>query len=232
MDIFNNDDTIDPNKDYLSELVGEGKKFADQQALARAKVESDAFVKRILDEKRQLEEDLKARVSMQDFLDQMKTQRPTTPQPDPVTNQVTAPASELTSEKIEELIQRQITNREAETARSRNLLTVQDKLTNALGSNYAEQVKQRAKDLGLDLQYFNDTAARSPQAFFELMGLNKPRPVDPSLPRGTSNPPVAADRNKNFAFFNKMRKENPVQYHSAVTQKEMFERAKDPSFFE
>ena len=233
MEIFNDDPhAIDPNKDYFSEYVGEGKKFADQQALARAKAESDLMIKRVLDEKRQLEEDLRARVSMQDFLDQMKNQRPITPQPDPVTNQVNAPASELTPEAIEALIQKQITNREADNARSRNLMTVQDKLQTVLGSNYTEQVKQRAIALGLDIQYFNDTAARSPQAFFELMGLNKTRPNDPALPRNTSNPPVTADRNRNFAFFNQMRKTDPVQYHSAAVSKEMFERAKDPSFFE
>lgn len=231
MDIFNTDATIDPNKDYLSELVGEGKKFADNAALARAKVESDAFIKRILDEKRQVEEDLKTRINMQDFLDQVRTPVPS-PQPTPVTNQEQASASGLTPADLEAQIQRVMSQREADNARSRNLLTVKGKLEEALGENYAEQVKQRAKDLGLDIQYFNDTAARSPQAFFELMGLNRPREALTTLPRPGSNPPVQAGNVKNFAYFNKMRKENPVEY-SRYGMKEEWEQAKKlgPDFY-
>lgn len=226
MEIFNNEPTIDPNRDYTTELVGEGKKFADVAALARAKVESDAFIARVLAEKRQLEEDLKTRVNMQEFLDRVQTPvSAQTPVP-AVTIQPQASSPELTSDAIEKLVQQQIVAREAETARSRNLLTVQGKLQEALGPNYSEQVKQRARDLGLDIQYFNDTAARSPQAFFELMGLNRPREELTTLPRGTSNPPVQVGNVRNFAFYNKMRKEAPSQYHSQAVQKEMWEQAK------
>lgn len=225
MDIFNNEPTIDPNKDYYSELVGEGKKFADNAALARAKVESDAFIARVLEEKRRVEEDLKTRINMQDFLDQVKAPVVNTPVSQPVTTPQPTPASELTPDAIEQLVQRQIVAREAETARSRNLLTVQGRLQETLGANYSELVKQRARDLGLDIQYFNDTAARSPQAFFELMGLNRPREELTTLPRGTSNPPVQAGTVKNFAYFNRMRKENPVEY-SRYGMKEEWELAK------
>lgn len=222
MDIFNDAPAIDPTKDYYTELVGEGKKFADNAALARAKVESDAFIARVLEEKRRVEEDLKTRINMQEFLDRVQTP---VAQPTPVITPAQAPASELTASNIEELVQRQIAQREADNARSRNLLTVQGKLQEVLGQNYSEQVKQRAKDLGLDIQYFNDTAARSPQAFFELMGLNRQPEGLTQLPRGTSNPPTPSGSVKNFAYFNKMRKENPVEY-SRYGMKEEWELAK------
>lgn len=231
MDIFETP-AIDPNKDYYTELVGEGKKFADNAALARAKVESDLFIKRVLDEKRQVEEDLKTRINMQDFLDRVQTP-PVQPAAEPVTTPAQAQASELTPTQIEQIVQQQIATREAEQLRSRNLLTVQGRLQDALGANYSEQVKQRARDLGLDIQYFNDTAARSPQAFFELMGLNRPREELPTLPRGASNPPNLQSGVKNFAYFNKMRKDDPVTY-SRYGQKEEWELAKKmgPAFFE
>lgn len=225
MDIFNNEPAIDPTKDYFPELVGEDKKYKTNADAARAILEKDAFIKRVLDEKRQLEEDLKTRINMQDFLDQVKTpvRQPTA---ETVTIQSEAPASELTPANIEELVQRQIAQREADNARSRNLLTVQGRLQEALGDTYSEQVKQRARDLGLDIAYFNDTAARSPQAFFELMGLNRPREELTTLPRGTSNPPNFVANKKNFQYFNKMRKENPNLYYSQG-QKEEWKLAKE-----
>jgi len=232
MDIFNDTPTIDPNKDYYTELVGDGKKFADNAALARAKVESDLFIKRVLDEKRQIEEELKTRIKMEDFLD--RVQAPVVqPQAEPVITPAQAQASELTPTQIEQIVQQQIATREAEQLRTRNLLTVQGRLQEELGENYSTQVKQRAQMLGLDIQYFNDTAARSPQAFFELMGLNRPREELPTLPRGTSNPPNLGGVKKNFAYFNNMRKTDPVQY-SRYGQKEEWELAKKlgPAFFE
>lgn len=224
MDIFNNDTAIDPTVDYFPELVGEGKKYKTNADAARAILEKDAFIKRVLDEKRMLEEDLKTRVNMEDFLTQVKSATPT-PQPTPVTIPTQATASELNTADIEKLVQQQIAQREADNARSRNLLTVQGKLQETLGVNYSEQVKQRARDLGLDIQYFNDTAARSPQAFFELMGLNRQPEGLTTLPRGTPNPPVHVGSVKNFAYFNKMRKENPVEY-SRYGMKEEWELAK------
>jgi hypothetical protein len=222
MDIFN-EPTIETPK--FEDLVGEGKKYKTTDDAARAIIEKDKFIQRLLEEKRTVEEDLKTRINMQEFLDRVQT--PVSPQPvlQPVTNPQPAPASELTAEQIEKLVQQQIANREAETARSRNLLTVQGRLQETLGENYATQVKQRARDLGLDIQYFNDTAARSPQAFFELMGLNRPREELTTLPRGTSNPPTPSGTVKNFAYFNKMRKENPVEY-SRYGMKEEWELAK------
>ena len=37
-------DTVDPNKNYLTELVGDGKKFKTQEELARGKYESDLYL--------------------------------------------------------------------------------------------------------------------------------------------------------------------------------------------
>lgn len=233
MDIFEPNTSIDPNVDHYAELVGEGKKYKTNADAARAILEKDAFIKRVLDEKRVLEEDLKTRVNMQDFLDQVKTPVERQPQAPAVTTQPQASASALTPDDLERRIQQQIVQREADVARSRNLLTVQGRLQETLGQNYSEHVKRRATDLGLDIQYFNDTAARSPQAFFELMGLNQPREQLTSLPRSTSNPPVSVSGGKKFADFNRMRKENPVQYHSQAVQKEMWELARQlgPDFY-
>src|SRR6478752_10635011 len=47
---------IDPNKNYLEELVGEGRKFKSPEELARGKAESDLYIEHMkgrMDELRQ-----------------------------------------------------------------------------------------------------------------------------------------------------------------------------------
>ena len=70
---------IDPNKDYLAELVGEGKKFKTDKDLARGKYEADLYVKtleRQLDELRndhlKLREDYTARAKLEELLGQLE----------------------------------------------------------------------------------------------------------------------------------------------------------------
>src|SRR5688572_12541162 len=56
----------------LEQLVGEGKKFADAEALAKCKAESDAFIETLKREQAELRRELDTRLSLEDFLDQQK----------------------------------------------------------------------------------------------------------------------------------------------------------------
>ena len=51
-DVFNTDQG-DTTANKLEELVGEGKKFADNEALARGKIESDNFIEQLKNEKQE-----------------------------------------------------------------------------------------------------------------------------------------------------------------------------------
>lgn len=230
MDIFDNQPTveqIDPAKDYFAELVGDDKKFKTPQDLARAKAESDAFIKQVLNEKRQLEEDLKTRTNMQDFLDQMKsaTKKPNdeVPPPNPAIN----PPVVKSDEDYEKLIERKMAEREAENIRKRNLIDVQEKLRQVYGSDYANHVKAKAADLGIPIEWLNDAAAKSPKAFFELVGIRPQQEQLRSPPQGINTTGLGSTKTvKNWAYYNQMRKSDPTQYHSKQIQAEMWEQAK------
>ena len=231
MDIFDAPpaiETIDPAKDYLSEYVGEGKKFADAAALARAKAESDAFIKRILDEKRLLEEDLKTRTNYQEFIDQMKTvqKAPVAPNQETPPVQVTPPSVEP---DLEKRVAEAIEKREADNTRTRNLIDVQQKLIETYGNDYANRVKSRAQELGIPVAWLNDAAAKSPQAFYAMIGLQKPQePNTRQVPSSVNTAAMMApgSNTKNWAYYNNLRKTNPVQYNSKQVQAEMWEQAK------
>jgi len=48
---------FDPNKNYYEDLVGQDKKFKDNETLAKAKVQSDIFIKHLERQQDELRKD-------------------------------------------------------------------------------------------------------------------------------------------------------------------------------
>ncbi len=82
--LFEEDDSlpgqIDPDKDYYTELVGEGRKFKDEKALARSKAEADEFIKfknkqfdQLSESYLKLKADYEARAKLEELIDQIPT---------------------------------------------------------------------------------------------------------------------------------------------------------------
>ena len=67
---------VDPNKNYLEELVGEGKKFKDPVALARSKVESDRHIAKLESELKAIRTDMNSRLSLEDLVTKLASARP------------------------------------------------------------------------------------------------------------------------------------------------------------
>jgi hypothetical protein len=91
--------TVDENKNYLSELVGEGKKFKTVEDLAKSKIHADATIDVMTRRLDELTEDYKktrqenvTKAKLEEMLDQIANQKlgstpsetpPSTPQWDP-----------------------------------------------------------------------------------------------------------------------------------------------------
>jgi hypothetical protein len=225
MDIFN-ETTVEPK---FEDLVGEGKKYSDQDAVAKAVAEKDRFIARLLEEKRKLEDDHRAALNTQAFEDRIKAleaaklierQEPT---PAPVTQPHATP-------DIEDVVQKAIEQREQAHKRTRNLMEVKDKLTEVFGADYPNRVKARATELGMSMDRLNVLAAETPSAFYALIGLgSERRPEDVAPPATRQNTAAAFTPNagkKNNAYYSNMRKANPAQYWSPATQMEEFNELK------
>lgn len=82
----------DPQQDYLSKLVGEGKKYQNTDALAKAYLNADEHIKTVLEEKRELEEKYKAlelqQRTMDDILSAINPPNNTQPTKEPPSQQV------------------------------------------------------------------------------------------------------------------------------------------------
>src|SRR5689334_15076479 len=110
---------IDPAKDYTLELIGEGKKYKDAQAAARALLEKDNFIQRLQAENAEARKQLQQGSKIDEFLDKMKN---VIPNPDATTQPANQPSavvsgqtsqntstnkSELTLEQVKELLREQ-----------------------------------------------------------------------------------------------------------------------------
>lgn len=219
---------LDPNKNYFEELVGEGKKFKDPEALAKGKAYADAMVdfkNKQYDELRaeflRLSEDYKARQSLEEVIDQLKTNKE--PPQEPSEQQIQQPA--FKPEDIENLVLSKIEQRELAKKEGENFSVVMGKLQERHGNNYRNVLSQERDRLGLTDEDVNALARKSPEAFFRTFRLDVQ-----NMDNNFQSPPRTQQRNDNFAprtekrtwsYYQKMKKDNPALYTSQQTQTQM-----------
>ena len=234
MSVFNTDETPDS---YFDQLVGEGKKFSNQEELARGKAESDRYIQELKDKLAELETDKKVEERVAELLNRQNSN------PDPTPNGEEAHQPAKPSEKVdltEEV--RKILHAESKQARvANNVNEVADKLISVYGDEEkANQiVKQKAKELNVSVEYLQDVAAQSPQAFYTLIRLDdqpahSARPTHGDVnPAALKNNPANAKPNT-YRFFEQMRKENPKLWSSREIQLQIHKAAlaNPDAFFE
>lgn len=222
---------IDPNKNYLEELVGEGKKFKSIEDLAVGKVHSDAFIQKLQGELEGLRQELNQRARLGDLVDKLaggvKPQEPT-PQSQP-NHGGDDGKDTLDPAKIEDLIASVLEKRTQQSARDRNLNDVKSKLSETWGAGFSNKLAEKANELGLSKEDLNELAGRSPQAFYTLVGVGAPQAqpnngfVPPVSSQRPAQPNVSGDRTK--AFYDRLKQTNPVQYWDKSTQAAMHKDA-------
>lgn len=104
-----------------------------------------------------------------------------------------------------------------------NYNTVVSRLESEFGSQYVEEkVSEAAKANGLSIDDMRETARKSPEAFYTLVGLKNQggqRPTSPAPTRGSQTPPQDTGE-KDFAYYANLMRTNPREYWKAETQKE------------
>jgi len=229
--IIDYNDTVDPEKDYFPELVGEGRKYKTQQDLARAVVEKEFHIKRVENENSEMRTDLKEKETaktLEEILNQLEVLRT---QPPSNGNNQNREAEQmqntgLTSAEVEALIQK----RESINQQKVNRDSVQKKLRETYGKDFVSKVEETATHLGVGVDYLDNVAVQNPNAFYRLMGMEQTtqRKADEfSPPRSRLNfdSNSSSSNKKNFAYYEQMRKAKPSEYHSIKIQNEMHQEA-------
>jgi hypothetical protein len=212
----------------LGDLVGEGRKFNDVEALARGKLEADRFIEQMKQENASLKTDLEKQAYRLGVENQLKeTASVSTAElsdPNNLSGTSNTADTQFSSSEadIESLVEQTLKKRELEGVAKNNIAVVESELEKAYGTEAAAAVQQKANELGLPMSELQGMAAKSPSAFMQLMG--KPAPVSSPLVQGsirTEGSTMQASSEKDFGYYQKLRRENSTLYYKPSTQRAM-----------
>jgi FlaG/FlaF family flagellin (archaellin) len=207
-------------------LVGEGKKYSDVNALARAYTNADSFIEELKRDNAMLraQKDANELNKSQGNLEQ-----PTTPQtPAPQAETPIKPADKDLRTLVSEVVQ----DLSESTRFEQNVETTARRMVEVYGDAAKAQaaLQQKARELGVNVEWLRDAAARSPNAFYATMGI----PASPSSAQSTPAPknemnviPTPNSGEKSYAYFQNLRKENKSLYYSTEVQAEMQRLARE-----
>lgn len=213
----------------VGDLVGEGRKFNDVEALAKGKLEADKFIEKMKQENAALKADLEKqayRLGVTDRLEE-KASASTTDLSGPNYNN-SGTSDEANTQlgsseaNIESLVEQTLRKREQKTVADSNIALVEAELEKAYGTEAAATVRQKSEELGLPLEELQGMAAKSPSAFMQLMG--KPAPKVNPLVQGsirTEGSTMQASSEKDFGYYQRLRRENSSLYYKPSTQRQM-----------
>ena len=216
---------------YLQKLVqAKGENWSDPEILAKGKLEADGYISNLESQLTELREELNKQDYSKTLLDQLQEQAadPTTaklgePSNNSSTNSQNTTAS-LSEDDLKSLVEKTLTEREKGTALANNLSLVDQELEKSFGTEAKTKVANKAKELGMSMERMREIAAESPQAFFSLIG--EPEKTFSPMVQGsvrTEGVNMQNSTERDFSYYQKLRRENRNLYYSAKTQQQMFQ---------
>lgn len=241
---IDNRPAIDPSKNYLEELVGDGKKFKSVEDLARGKAEADAFIQSLLREKQELREDLNKAKTVEDLLASLKGERDTTmtnhSNNSPNHGNASSGAiggtgtDSLDLESIKQMVKQDLAKEQDAQRRRNNYENVVSTLTQAHGSQAGAYLANKAKELGVTTEYLRDLAEDKPQVLYSLLGSQQaasaparrdvftPPANQVNTPLGTSKP---TGEHKTLSYYQALKAKDIKTYNSPKTMVQMHKDA-------
>lgn len=225
-DLFNGTPPeIDPNKDYLSELVGEGRKFKDEKALALGKVHADRLVDELKRKLAETEQELQTRNRLEELLTAATKRQEAPPSPDHGTPPQLGnePVNDLTPEKIESLISSRLSEHQKALNANQNLNTVKTELVKKFGNGYEAELVKVAEAAGVSPEWLNETAKSNPRLVLNLVEANAPKKEAYLTPPANGLNPALAQSNdeRTLSFYKKLKAKDPKYYESKEVQSQM-----------
>lgn len=228
---------IDPNKDYHSELVGEGKKYRDPQALALSKVHADALIDDLKAQLSKAQQELQTQKRLEELLTTATQQR----QPEIIqTHENHSAAKEetmndLTAERIEQLISDRLSKHEYTRKASENAERVRKAAIEKFGDNYEQALIKIGQSVGLSPEELQKTAQDRPQLLLTVLDAATPKREVFNTPPATKLNPNIAPQNeeRNWSYYQKVKAKDLKYYESDAVQTQMDRDAirLGPSFF-
>jgi len=220
--------TVDENVDYVTELVGEGKKFKDISGLARGKAEADLTIEVLKKKLDDLNKELTTRASLETFLDQMKAEKGAKDEPAQGTPQGGQREVVLDDSTLEAKLAALLEARESSKKAESNIERVTRVLQEQFGGNASQVIQHKAKEVGMAPKQLEALAKDAPEAFFRLVGVTETRsPQTPAVPASGLNTFGSDMKNvgiKNQSYYESLKRTNPKAYFDPKTTVEMIQQ--------
>ena len=224
--VVNEDGTV-TTPTATEQLVGEGKKFKDIEALALGKVASDKFV---TDLQAKLSE-ANTKLTEQDYaktlLDQLQNASTNTNSVKPVGDQVSTEPKDDTlfkasEEDLRNLVEKTLEDRAVKSKADSNLKIVREALEKEYGTEATAKLKAVATELGLTESYIDTIAAQSPAAIFQLIGkATKEFQPNVNTTVRTEGVNLSSTNKRNSKFYSDMYKTDRKAWSSLEVQNQM-----------
>lgn len=222
-DVFNTDPSevqtqVLEDKNYLEELVGEGKKFKDVSSLAKGKAEADMYIETLTRKLDALSEEVNKRKTAEEIADQLRSQMADRSSSSENTHQSSLEnendgQNKLSMADIEKLVEERLKKDKELSKAQQNVNTVNERLVKEYGASAPKVLQDKAVELGVSVEYLKQQAQVSPQVFFNLVGLGGQKQVQANFvpPQSSMNTassePSGTVRNK--SFYDKLYRDNP-----------------------
>jgi hypothetical protein len=185
--IFNEPTTpevVEPPKppvvpDHLKELIGEGKKYASVEKALESLPHKESHIEKIERENAEMRQKVQEAIAIEEVY--RKLVEPRNP------DGVTPPAAVVDEASLASLLDRKLSERDAEQKAKANVARVKEALVSKYGDKAEEVYKEKAKEFGVSAAFLNDIVRRSPKAAEELFGIKPKDRAAGSTPPGSVN---------------------------------------------
>lgn len=208
----------------FEDLVGEGKKYRDNDAAAKAIVEKDRFIEQLQKEQAEARNIITQQSKSQEILDRLEALRETPTARDEPT-QVVERVVEHKGLTIED-VDRLMVERETARRKAGNVEQVKAELVKTHGSNYPAVLNSLAVKLGVTSEYLEHMAGTSPAALLQLVQAEKPAQVftpPSSHAPGVFNPTGGGPQKR--SFYKKIMETDRARYFTPAVQNQMYKDA-------
>ena len=224
-------DQAEESQNLLDQLVGEGKRYASTDALAKGRLEADEYIKRLESENKDMrdafttvEEESKRAATVDELLAEVRN-KASSKQPQAAMSEADVKTT------VEELYNQQRTNEQRAANKSRADAAILAKFSDP--DSATSHVKKRIKELGLSAEKVKDLSETSPDAFVALMALEsvKPEASTSFYEKQTTQTPLETsdDGRRNHAYYQRKRAEMGMSkfYGDKALQAQKFKDANE-----
>lgn len=197
--------------------IGEGKKYKDQGAMDKGMGEANDYISGLQSEMAELRDQLGTLAKTEDVLKAIEQSR--TPE--------AAETPAMSEGSVQELVRKQLEASQRQTSAAANLSTASSKLVEHAGG--VEEAKalliSRAQELGVSVDYLQDQAKASPEAFAATVGINR-SPAAAKAPEGAPTGSVNTEAMgsstgaKDKAYFDNLLRTDKKAYFAPAVQNE------------